>query len=95
MGMAQVASIDLRDWVQENAAAVKGREFSNFQFGGSDFVTIYEEKAQFTLAAPELPPVPPGSGVSYKPIKQGERYGCFGGNADCSNKVLTPVNPPE
>lgn len=95
MGMAQVAAIKLRDWVQLNAHGLKGREFANFQFGGSDFVVIFEKQAQFTLTAPQLAPVAPGAGVSYKPIKQGERYGCFGGNTQCSDRVLKPVNPPD
>ena len=92
MGMAQVASIKLRDWVKEGAKAEKGWEFGNFAFGGSDFVVIFEKKADFVLTVPTMPEEPPGAGVNYKPSLQGERYGCFGGNDRCGTKAQMP--PP-
>ncbi|MCP4200822.1 MAG: phosphatidylserine decarboxylase, partial [bacterium] len=52
MGRAQVSGSDLRDWVQEGAMAKKGWEFANCAFGGSDFVVIFEKRAQFTLTVP-------------------------------------------
>jgi phosphatidylserine decarboxylase len=91
MGMAQVSSIVPRDWVKEGAMAEKGQEFSNFAFGGSDFVMIFEEKAQFTLTVPHRTEQASGSGVNYQQSKQGERYGCFGGGTDCSK---IPGSPP-
>lgn len=91
MGMAQVSSIVLRDWVKEGAAAEKGWEFANFAFGGSDFVILFEEKADFVLTVPQTPESPPGAGVNYQPSLQGERYGCFGGTDGCST---TAGNPP-
>ena len=91
MGMAQVASIELRDWVKEGAHTEKGWEFGNFAFGGSDFVVIFQEKANFVLTLPQLPTVPPGSGVNYATSLQGEKFGCFGGNGNCSQ---TPQMPP-
>lgn len=91
MGMAQVGAIRLRDWVKLGAKADKGWEFANFAFGGSDFVVIFEAKAGFTLTVPQSATVPPGAGVNYEPSLQGEKYGCFGGTADCDD---TPVAPP-
>ena len=92
MGMAQVASIQLRDWVKHNAMAKKGWEFANFAFGGSDFVVIFEPQADFVLTVPHMPEESPGAGVNYKPSLQGERYGCFGGNDNCSTEPELP--PP-
>ncbi len=91
MGMAQVSSIVLRDWVKAGVEAKKGWEFANFAFGGSDFVVLFEERAEFVLTVPKMPEVPPGAGVNYKPSLQGERYGCFGGDDTCGTK---PKDPP-
>ncbi len=91
MGMAQVSSIVPRDWVKKGAMAMKGQEFSNFAFGGSDFVVIFEKQAKFTLAVAHTPEEAPGTGVNYQQSKQGEKYGCFGGGTDCSK---IPGNPP-
>jgi phosphatidylserine decarboxylase len=92
MGMAQVASIELRDWVKEGAMAQKGWEFGNFAFGGSDFVVIFEAQADFVLTVPQMPEVPPGAGVNYKPSLQGQKYGCFGGDDKCGTEPTVP--PP-
>lgn len=92
MGMAQVASIQLRDWVQEGAMAQKGWEFGNFAFGGSDFVVLFKPRAEFVLTVPQTPEVPPGAGVNYEPSLQGERYGCLGGDDTCSTEPA--VAPP-
>jgi hypothetical protein len=97
MGMAQVSAIDKRDWVKEGAMAEKGWEFANFAFGGSDFVVIFEPKAEFTLTVPTLPEDAPGAGENYVQSWQGERYGCFGGVTTCSNAVdpaQQPSAPP-
>ena len=91
MGMEQVSGIDRRDWGKEGAVTEKGWEFANFAFGGSDFVVIFEEKANFKLTVPTLEEPAPGAGLNYKTSLQGEKYGCFGGKADCSDK---PGNPP-
>ena len=92
MGMAQVASIELRDWVREGAKADKGWEFGNFAFGGSDFVVIFEPRADFVLTVPQMPEESPGAGVNYAPSLQGQRYGCFGGDDKCSTAPEVP--PP-
>lgn len=94
MGMAQVSAIVARDWVKEGAEAKKGWEFANFAFGGSDFVVIFEEKAKFELTVPHTSEPAPGAGVNYVPSLQGEKYGCFGGNKDCSNTPGTPPSSP-
>jgi phosphatidylserine decarboxylase len=91
MGMAQVSAIVKRDWVKLNAVAEKGQEFANFQFGGSDFVVIFEEKAKFTLTVPLTPEPDPGAGENYQLSLQGEKYGCFGGTTECPD---TPVGFP-
>ena len=93
MGMAQVDGIDLREWVQDGAYADKGWEFSNFKFGGSDFVVIFEEQAQFvlTVAEDQNSEQPPYAGVNYLPSIQGQKYGCLGGSPDCS---AVPGAPP-
>ncbi|MCP3970708.1 MAG: phosphatidylserine decarboxylase [Rhodobacteraceae bacterium] len=83
MGMAQVSGIEKRDWVRLGAMAEKGQEFSNFKFGGSDFVVIFEPKADFVLTVEELPEAAPGTGVNYAGSLQGEKYGCFGGLTTC------------
>lgn len=94
MGMAQVASIQLRDWVKEGATTEKGWEFANFAFGGSDFVVIFEPKANFVLTVPAEPEPPPGAGVNYKPSLQGQRYGCFGGVTTCTTAARGPSPYP-
>lgn len=92
MGMAQVSAIQMRDWVKLGAAADKGWEFANFAFGGSDFVVIFEKQTDFVLTVSQMPTVPPGAGVNYEPSLQGQKYGCFGGKADCD--ATTTVPPP-
>ena len=94
MGMAQVSGIVKRDWVQLNAKTDKGWEFANFKFGGSDFVVIFEPKADFVLTVPHLPEDAPGAGVNYVGSLQGEKYGCFGGSTTCSDAPVTPPNSP-
>lgn len=94
MGMAQVSSIVKRNWVTENAMADKGWEFANFAFGGSDFVVIFEEQADFVLTAKTLPEQAPGAGVNYQTSLQGEKYGCFGGTTSCSADPETPPPSP-
>lgn len=95
MGMAQVSAIQARDWVKEGAMADKGWEFANFAFGGSDFVVIFEEKADFVLTVPRvLPENAPGVGVNYVPSLQGEKYGCFGGVTTCGDAPLIPPKSP-
>jgi len=90
MGMAQVAAIPMRSWVEKGVEAKKGWEFANFAFGGSDFVVLFEDKADFRLAVPKTDR--DGPGVAYKPSKQGEKYGCFGGTTDCGDAAGNP--PP-
>lgn len=94
MGMAQVSAIRPRDWVQLGAQADKGWEFANFAFGGSDFVILFEPKAEFVLTVPTLPEPAPGAGASYRLALQGEKYGCLGGRGDCSQEPGTPPKYP-
>lgn len=94
MGMAQVSSIVKRDWVTEGAQADKGWEFANFAFGGSDFVVIFQEEADFVLTVDTLKEQAPGAGVNYASSLQGQKYGCFGGVTTCSATPETPPAPP-
>jgi phosphatidylserine decarboxylase len=94
MGMAQVAAIQLRAWVEQGVEAEKGWEFANFAFGGSDFVVLFERDADFVLTVPHSPEVSPGAGVNYQPSLQGQRYGCFGGSADCGTASALPASYP-
>lgn len=94
MGMAQVSGIDKRDWVTLGAEALKGQEFANFAFGGSDFVVIFEPKADFVLTVDTLAEPAPGAGVNYAGSLQGEKYGCMGGDATCSAVPGGTDQPP-
>ncbi len=94
MGMAQVSGIMKRNWVVENAQVYKGQEFSNFAFGGSDFVVIFEEKANFVMTVEALDEELPGAGVNYTGSLQGEKYGCFGGDPGCSAVPGEANQPP-
>lgn len=49
VGMAQVSSVNLL--VEEGQWIEKGDEISNFYFGGSDIVLVFEEKACIEFAA--------------------------------------------
>lgn len=94
MGMAQVSGIQKREWVVEGAKADKGWEFSNFAFGGSDFVVIFQPEAKFVLTVQRESEPAPGAGVNYVGSLQGQKYGCFGGTPDCSDTPGTPSRPP-
>jgi len=94
MGMAQVSGIQKRDWVTLGAEALKGQEFANFAFGGSDFVVIFEKKADFVLTVETLAEPQPGAGVNYAGSLQGEKYGCFGGDDSCSATPGGADQPP-
>ena len=74
--------------------ADKGWEFANFAFGGSDFVVIFEPKANFVLTVDTAKEEAPGAGVNYMPSVQGQKYGCFGGVTSCSATPETPPAPP-
>ncbi len=99
MGMAQVAAIELQEWVHEwfetGEVVQKGWEFANFAFGGSDFVVIFEPQADFMLTVPQMAEDPPRAGVNYEPSLQGEKYGCFGGDATCSEEVPEGPGQPD
>jgi phosphatidylserine decarboxylase len=52
MGMAQVSSVNFEDDVQVGTTHNKGDMLGNFLFGGSDFVMLFQEKAEFEPTAP-------------------------------------------
>ena len=67
VGMCQVASVCFEDGVAPGARFEKGDPLGYFQFGGSDIVMLFDERAAFELTAP-----------AGAPIRMGERYGQIG-----------------
>ena len=55
IGMAQVSSVKLNESIKIGAQVDKGQEISHFEFGGSDFVMVFQKKAGLTLS--NFPPV--------------------------------------
>ena len=55
IGMAQVSSVVLNKLIKIGEPVEKGQEISNFAFGGSDIVLVFQKKAGLTLSS--FPPV--------------------------------------
>ena len=51
IGMAQVSSVKLNELIKVGAQVDKGQEISNFEFGGSDVVMVFQKKAGLTLSS--------------------------------------------
>ena len=51
MGMAQVSSVNFEDDVKVGTVHEKGDMLGNFQFGGSDFVMLFQKRAGFEMTA--------------------------------------------
>jgi len=49
IGMVVVGSVNFEDQVQPGARVKKGDMLGYFQFGGSDFIMIFQDKVEFTL----------------------------------------------
>ena len=58
MGMAHVSSVNFEDTVVEGARIEKGDMLGTFLFGGSDFIILFQESANFKLT------VSPAEGVN-------------------------------
>lgn len=70
VGMATIGSVNFEDTVKEGARVQKGDPLGYFQFGGSDFVMLFQESVQFTLDAPKM-----DHGAGYNHLLMGERLG--------------------
>ncbi|MGK7390694.1 MAG: phosphatidylserine decarboxylase [Candidatus Cyclobacteriaceae bacterium M2_1C_046] len=75
IGMWPVSSVNFEDSFQIGSRVSKGDMLGYFLFGGSDFIMIFQEEAQFNLNAPKKV----GS-ESYEHQLMGERLGYFGSN---------------
>ena len=51
--MWPVSSVNFEDNLQVGSEVLKGDMLGYFLCGGSDFITIFQEKAQFVLDAPK------------------------------------------
>ncbi len=75
IGMWPVSSVNFENNLQVGDKVSKGDMLGYFLFGGSDFITIFQDTAQFNLDAPEN-----SESGSYKHQLMGERLGYFGNN---------------
>ena len=78
MGMAQVSSVLFEDDVTVGSVHEKGDMLGNFLFGGSDFVMVFQERADFELTAPEETESAGGSEPTYRHLLMGEAFGRLG-----------------
>jgi phosphatidylserine decarboxylase precursor len=74
IGMGQVSSVNLESNVKKGLKVQKGDPLGYFLFGGSDFVMIFEEKADFNITV-EKGGETIGYGNGYKHVLMGEEYG--------------------
>jgi phosphatidylserine decarboxylase precursor len=75
IGMWPVSSVNFEKYLQVGDKVSKGDMLGYFLFGGSDFVTIFQDKAQFNLNATKK-----SESESYEHQLMGERLGSFGNN---------------
>jgi len=75
IGMWPVSSVNFESGLQVGDKVSKGDMLGYFLFGGSDFITIFQDKARFVLDAPKKE-----NKDSYKHQLMGERLGYFGSN---------------
>lgn len=71
IGMSQVSSVNFEDTVKVGENVKKGDALGYFLFGGSDFVMVFQEKANFEITAP----MERGSDSNYDHLLMGEIYG--------------------
>ena len=74
IGMGQVSSVNFEPNVKKGLKVKKGDPLGYFLFGGSDFVMIFEEKADFKLTV-EKGGETKGYGNGYQHTMMGEKYG--------------------
>lgn len=74
IGMGQVSSVNLEPEVKKGLKVKKGDPLGYFLFGGSDFVMVFEEKADFKLTVKKGGLVK-GYGNGFEHTVFGEQYG--------------------
>jgi phosphatidylserine decarboxylase precursor len=74
IGMGQVSSVNLEPEVKKGLKVKKGDPLGYFLFGGSDFVMVFEEKADFNLTVKKSGLVK-GYGNGYEHVVFGQQYG--------------------
>ena len=74
IGMGQVSSVNFEKNIKKGLKVKKGDPLGYFLFGGSDFVMIFEEKADFNITA-EKGGETKGYGNGYKHLMMGQEYG--------------------
>ena len=74
IGMGQVSSVNLEENVKKGLKVKKGDPLGYFLFGGSDFVMIFEEKAEFNMDV-KLGGEVKGYGNGFEHVMMGEKYG--------------------
>jgi len=77
MGMAQVSSVNFEDDVKVGSTHKKGDMLGNFNFGGSDFIMLFQKKAGFEIMAQQQEDM-----RTYKHILMGVKYGVMRGKAE-------------
>ena len=75
IGMWPVSSVNFEDNLHVGSEVSKGDKLGYFLFGGSDFITIFQEEAQFVLDAPKKE-----KNDTYQHQLMGERLGSLGNN---------------
>jgi phosphatidylserine decarboxylase len=74
MGMAEVSSVNFEDNLEVGDSFKKGDPLGYFLFGGSDFVMLFQDEANFEIEAPKKPQSDDG-GSPYEHLHMGETYG--------------------
>ena len=72
--MGQVSSVNFEKNIKKGLKVKKGDPLGYFLFGGSDFVMVFEEKADFKLTVDKGGETK-GYGNGYQHTKKGEKYG--------------------
>jgi phosphatidylserine decarboxylase precursor len=75
IGMGQVSSVNLESNVKKGLKVKKGDPLGCFLFGGSDFVMVFEEKANFKMTVPETGKNLGGYDGGYEHVMMGMQYG--------------------
>ena len=75
IGMGQVSSVNLESNVKKGLKVKKGDPLGCFLFGGSDFVMVFEEKADFKMTVPETGKNLGGYDGGYEHVMMGKQYG--------------------
>ena len=72
--MGQVSSVNFEKNIKKGLKVKKGDPLGYFLFGGSDFVMVFEEKADFKLTVDKGGEIK-GYGNVYQHTMMGEKYG--------------------